>query len=161
MIYVLEIHGPQEAQAWFAFDGQDLLRKVQAQDPLQPWEVFDEISARELMDLVRDGPLDEAARQVFPAIAALGDQHGWDTTLFRADHLLGAGMYQPDPIKVEQACLAALDQRTGIRRVYWTDQQAIAAIEGQEPLFEALGGWRARHALREQLLSLEVLAEDV
>jgi hypothetical protein len=37
--------------AWFAFDDADCARKVCVADPLQPWEVWDCASARELLDL--------------------------------------------------------------------------------------------------------------
>lgn len=45
----------------------------------------------------------------------------------------------------------------------WPDEQsAILAMEdGTNPLWQRSGGWRARHALREQLIATEALADDV
>ncbi|MFZ2629645.1 MAG: hypothetical protein WAX67_12305 [Rugosibacter sp.] len=41
-------------------------------------------------------------------------------------------------------------------RVYWSDSEATAALEG-EPLFENKDGFWGREALREQLVALEVV----
>ena len=173
MIFVVEVpHAdakPSEAHAWFAFDGDDLLGKVVVDDPLQSWEVFDTTTARELLSLVGEEPGTPQARSAFPGICRLADEYGLDTPLYRADYLLERGCYQPEPVRIEAACEAALKQRVAPLeqggtlkdlRIYWSEQQAVLATEGDDPLFHSPGGWRALHALREQLLALDVLAEN-
>jgi hypothetical protein len=45
-------------------------------------------------------------------------------------------------------------------RIYWTESEATAAFErAADPAWQG-EGWRARWALREQLVALEVLADD-
>jgi hypothetical protein len=56
--------------------------------------------------------------------------------------------------------LATLANPQGERCVYWDDTEAVAAFEGGDPLIAAKPLWRARHALYEQLVALEVLADD-
>jgi hypothetical protein len=48
----------------------------------------------------------------------------------------------------------------GERCVYWDETEAVAAFEGGDPLIAGAALWRARHALHEQLVALEVLAAD-
>ncbi len=52
-------------------------------------------------------------------------------------------------------------QADGVERiVYWDESEAVAAFEGGDPLIAGKPGWRARRALYEQLVALEVLADD-
>jgi hypothetical protein len=52
-------------------------------------------------------------------------------------------------------------QSDGVERiVYWNEAEAVAAFEGGDPLIAGKAGWRARRALYEQLVALEVLADD-
>jgi hypothetical protein len=56
---------------------------------------------------------------------------------------------------------AAALQAWAPHRLYWTESDALAAFERCE-LAEWQGdGWRARWALRNQLIALEVLADDL
>lgn len=168
MIFVIEVPYVGDAHAWFAYDGADLLRKVSVNDVLQSWEIFDTTTARELMTLVGAEPGSPQAKNAFPGICRLADEFGLDTLLYRADYLLERGCYQPQSVLPESACEAALRQRvdaqpdSGLKdvRIYWNEQQAVLALEGDDPMFQPPGGWRARHALREQLLSLDALAEN-
>jgi hypothetical protein len=48
----------------------------------------------------------------------------------------------------------------GERYVYWNEVDAIAAYEGRDPLIAGKSMWRARHALHEQLVALDVLTDD-
>ncbi|HEY5582408.1 MAG TPA: hypothetical protein VIK56_14850 [Rhodoferax sp.] len=48
----------------------------------------------------------------------------------------------------------------GERYVYWNEAEAVAAFEGRDPLIAGKALWRARHALHEQLVSLDVLTDD-
>ena len=63
-----------------------------------------------------------------------------------------------------QAAAEAADHALRVRgdcRIWWTEYQATAAFEDTEdPLWQG-AGWRARWALREQLVELEVLADDL
>ena len=46
------------------------------------------------------------------------------------------------------------------RIVYWNEAEAVHAFEGGDPLIADKSMWRARHALHEQLVSLDVLTDD-
>jgi hypothetical protein len=156
MIYILEFPAQGRARSWFAFDSDDFARKVYASDARDEWEIFDVVTARELLEGAGETPESPTARQNFPGIFGMGKQHGWDTPLYRADYLLGAGNFQPEPVSESAACAAALAQRVKLCRVYWSDAEATAALE-REPLFESREGFWAREALREQLVALEIL----
>lgn len=49
---------------------------------------------------------------------------------------------------------------TGESCIYWNEAQAVGAFEGNDPRIAAKEHWRARRALYEQLVALEVLADD-
>jgi hypothetical protein len=156
MIYVIEFPEQGRAHAWFAFEKQDLMRKIYAVDGRNEWEIFDVVTARELLELSGMTPDTPDVRDKFPAICGLGDQHGWDTPLYRADYLLGDGVFQTVAVSEIDACVAALMQRARNCKIYWSDTQATAALEN-DPLFQSKTGYWARDALREQLVSLEIL----
>lgn len=174
MIFVVEVPHQGEPRAWFAYDEEDLLIKVAEADPLQPWEIHDVATPREWLELLGADAADPSVPQRLPGVWSLGQEHGLDTPLYRADHLLGSGHYQAEPVTVARACEAALNARVtppepalpsqpGLRdvRIWWTEQAAVLAMEDPvEPLFTRAGGWRALHALREQLLALDVVAEN-
>jgi hypothetical protein len=161
VIYVLELPEQGQPRAWFAYDDEDFSRKVAAQDALQPWEIYDKLTARELLEDLGHAAIDAPARQAFPAICALGDEHGWDTPLYRADHLLGRGVFRPEPVTERDALAAALAARSGVTSyIYWSDRDAIGAFEGADPRIAPQGMWWARRALYEQLVAIEVLADD-
>ena len=108
MIFVLDHLGTEHPQAWFAFDDEDLLRKV----------------------------------------AAL------DLALLRATQV---SMDSSEPAELAEAALKA----RGDCRVYRSEAQATAAFERiDDPAWQG-DGWRARWALREQLVAMEVLADDL
>ena len=109
----------------------------------------------------RERAADEAARAAFPSVCALGDEHGWDTLLYRADHLLGRGVLSAQRVEESDALQAALAARPGEYRIYWSDQEAVLATEGADEWLCAPARWRARHALHQQLLSLDVLADNL
>ncbi len=168
MIFVVEVPHVGEPHAWFAFDAEDLYRKVWAEDALQSWEVYDTTTARELLLLVGEVPGSPQARSAFPGICKMADEFGLDTTLYRADHLLERGCYQPEPVSLQAACEAALQARVSPDahlgalkdlRIFWSEQAAVLASES-DPFFLQGAGWKSLHALREQLLALEVLAEN-
>jgi len=156
MIYVVEFPEQGRANAWFAFERQDFVRKVYVSDARKEWEIFDVVTARELLDLLDTTPEASDVRDKFPAICGLADQYGWDTPLYRADYLLGAGVFQAEAVTETDACVAALTQRMKTCRIYWSDTQATAALES-DPIFDGKEGYWGREALRDQLVSLEVL----
>ena len=159
MIHVVELPAQAAPLAWFAFDTADLLRKTAARLACEPWQVWDETCARELLALNDTSPDDPAAPQASPALFALGQAQGWDTPLYRSDALLGAGMLQAEPVTPVAACQAALARRQALR-LYADDAAAMAAFERGDTEFAPEGGWQARWALREQLVALELLADD-
>jgi hypothetical protein len=161
MIYVLESPSAVEPKAWFAYDDADFARKVAADDPLQDWEIYDQLTPRALLEALGHDTADAAARDACPAVCALGDTHGWDTALYRADHLLGRGVLRAEPVSERDALVAALAARGDDCCIYWTDTEAVAAFEGADPRIAVPERWRARHALYQQLLALEVLADDL
>lgn len=168
MIFVVEVPVAGDPRSWFAFDGDDLLSKVALDDPLNDYEIHDIASPRELLGWVGADPDSDTARTAFPGIWALVDEYGLDTPLYRADYALERGCYQAEPISAMRACEAALQARVtegdgGLKhvRIFWSEPEAVLAIESKDdPLFTGPGGWRALHALREQLLALDVLAEN-
>ena len=44
--------------------------------------------------------------------------------------------------------------------IYWDETEAVGAFEGGDPRLAGEALWRARRALYEQLVALEVLADD-
>ncbi|CAG9224364.1 hypothetical protein BVI434_420073 [Burkholderia vietnamiensis] len=73
--------------------------------------------------------------------------------------MLGRGVCGNQPVTLRDAAAAALAAR-GAAIVYWTDDDALAAFEGGDPRVAGERNWRARRALYEQLVALDVLADD-
>jgi hypothetical protein len=160
MIFVVHAPDAGTASAWFAFDDDDLLRKVAAGDAKAAHEIWDCASARELLELFDETPAGAGVGERFPGIAALGAECGWDTPLFRADYLQAPGLYAPEPVRPADACRAALRARGGRWRFYADETQALNAVDAPDDLYDGEGGWRARWALRQQLIAVEALADD-
>lgn len=155
MIHVLEVPWKRRPLAWFAFDEDDLTGKIRAARTSPDGAVYAVASPRQL--LAASGATLTAA----PAwIAALAVQHGWDTTLYRADALLETGSYQAEFISELQACVAALVAPLQTCRLYPDDATALEALY-RDPLYQGREGFYAHMALREQLIALEVLADDL
>lgn len=159
MIYVLERPAAGAPHAWFAYDAEDLVERVADRRGLSPWEVWDRRSARELLAMCGEQPDTEGVAGRLPALCALGATHGWDTPLFRADALLGEGLLSAAAVDPLHACTAALDAG-GLQATIWPDEtSAILAFEDDALAPWQGAGWRARHALREQLVATEALAD--
>ena len=154
MIHVIEFPEEGSVHAWFAFERQDLMRKICATDALEECEIFDVATPCELLEM--HGRTRHDAGEDFPGICSLGDQHGWDTLLYRADCLLGEGVFQTDAVLELDAHVAALRRRNADIRIYWSDTEAVSELEN-DPFFLSRAGFRAGDALREQLVSLEIL----
>jgi hypothetical protein len=161
MIYVVEAPVQGQAHAWFAFDDDDLLRKVATDDSKAAHEIWDSASPRELLELFDESPDSAGVGERYPGIHALGVQYGWETPLFRADYLQEPGLYAPEPVRLVDACRAALRARGGEWRFYEGEQHALTAVDKPDALFDRAGGWRARWALRQQLIAVEALADDL
>ena len=161
MIFVVEVPPQAAAHAWFAFDEGDLLRKVANEDARQEHEIWDRASARELLDLFDLHPDSPDVDDSHPGLCALATEFGWDTPLFRADYLQQPGLYAPEPVRLIDACRAALRARGGEWRFYEGEQHALIAVDKPDALFDREGGWRARWALRQQLIAVEALADDL
>ena len=160
MIYIIEEPTKGDVKAWFAFDQQDFIRKVYAIGGREPWEIYDVTSARELLDLFDKTPDTPNAKEDCPAIYALGEAHGWDTPLYRADALLGAGVYQVEKVEEKDACAAAIAINVdGLCHVLWSDKEAITALDS-DPQFDMKTHFYARIALRDQMVSVEALEEN-
>jgi hypothetical protein len=158
VIYVLEMPEGEQPRAWFAYDEADFVRKVAASDALDAEEIHDVSTPRELLGFAGPTP-DAVTRAQYPSICAIGDAHGWDTPLYRADYLLGRGVCQPEVVTRRDASEAALQAR-GDCLVYWNDRDAIGAFEGADSRLAGASRWHARRALYEQLVALDVLADD-
>ncbi len=59
-----------------------------------------------------------------------------------------------------QKILVSQTLQAGKFSIYWSDSEALAAFEGADPQLVGEAGWWARRALHEQLVALEVLADD-
>ena len=160
MIHIVELPEHGSPRAWFAFDGDDLLAKTGLTLARQSWTIWDCTSVRELLGGPAGVPDEPGAdvSELPSALLALGREHGWDTPLYRADDVLGEGRLETLPVSVVTACTRALSTR-GPVRVYPDDSAAMAAFERGDAEFGA-AGWKARWALRQQLIELEVLADD-
>lgn len=100
MIYVVEVPHQGRPHAWFAFDRDDFVRKVQATHAVEPVpEDFD-------------------------------------------------------------ACVVVLEQALKTCRVYLHDELAIRALQS-DPLLDPKDGFYAHMALREQLIAMEAMEEDI
>lgn len=160
MILTVEIPHSGSPRSWFAFDENDFIRKVQLALPTTDAVVFGTTTPRELLaseGLVPDSP---RLRITHASILALADEHGWDTILYRADMLLAPGLYQSEPVDEFVAHVAALAHTLKSCRVYGDETQALDALYS-DALYAGRDGFYAHMALREQLIALEVLADDM
>ncbi len=153
MIHVVEVPWEGRPQAWFAFDEDDLIGKIQTRRIVAGRQIHMIATARELLAASgADSPPDW--------IADLAAQHDWDTPLYRADALLEPGHYQREPVSLLHAHLAALAAPLQRCRVHPNDESALEALHG-DPVYQGREGFYAHMALREQLIALEVLADDL
>jgi len=159
MIYVVEFPHQIHACAWFAFDEQDFVRKVRAKCT-GDWTIFTAATPRQQLEAAGHTPESPDARTEHAGIFDLAEAHGWDTVLYRADYLFGEGVYQIEPISEFDACVAAIAHDLQACRVYLSDQAATSALYG-DPLYDGREGFHAHMALREQLIALEVISDDL
>lgn len=159
MIYIVEVPHEGRPRAWFAFDPQDFTSKVQAARNRADWIIYTEETPRQRLEMTGDTLDTPGARDIHADIFARADQYGWDTVLYRADYLLDHGLYQIDPVSELEAYVAAIAQDLKTCRVYLSDDDASDALY-KDPLFQGRDGFYAHMALRDQLISLEVIADE-
>lgn len=160
MILVVEIPHAGKPRCWFAFDEEDFVRKAHAALPAGDAVVFSAGTARGLLaaqGLIADAP---GLAGSHPQILQLATEHGWDTTLYRADHLLAPGLYQAEPVPEFLAWVAALAHALKDCRIYMDEEQAMDELYA-DPLYAGREGFYAHMALRDQLIALEVLSDDM
>lgn len=155
MIHVVEVPWEGRPLAWFAFDEGDLIGKIRVRRADAGQCIHAVASAREL--LATSGAAPDASPDW---IAELAARYGWDTPLYRADALLEPGVYQPEPVNALHAHLAALAGPLQSCRLHPSDESALEALYG-DPLYQGRAGFYPHMALREQLIALEVLADDL
>ncbi len=162
MIITLEVPHQGRPRCWFAFDEDDFIRKttLALQETTANGVIYAQSTPNQL--LTKQGLVPDAAnlRDQHPDIVALADQHGWDTPLYRADYLLAPGHYQREEVPEFVAHVAALACTLQLCRVYFDEQQALQALE-QDELYRDKAGFFHHMALRNQLIALEVLADDL
>ncbi|MBS1211716.1 MAG: uncharacterized protein H6R26_332, partial [Proteobacteria bacterium] len=96
MIYVVEIPHQSRARAWFAFDQEDFARKVRTAKASEGYTLFAAASPRQQLQAAGHTPESASGHAEYSGIFELADLHGWDTVLYRADYLLGQGVYQAE-----------------------------------------------------------------
>jgi hypothetical protein len=160
MIYVVEFPVEGRARAWFAFNSEDFILKVRAVRARDGWVIFEARSGRERLTALGTSPEAPDAPRMHTDVFALAAAHGWETPLYRADYLLGRGVLQAAPVDEFQACVAALAQDLKTCRIYLHDEDAIAALL-REPLLDPTDNFYAHMALREQLIAMEAMEEDI
>jgi len=159
MIYVVEFPHHAQPHAWFAFDKEDFSRKVRA-GHTGDRTLVSAATPRQQLEAAGVLPDSAGARDLYPGIFDLAQSHGWDTVLYRADYLLGEGVYQAEPVSEFDACVAAVADELRACRVYLSDQAATTALY-TDPLYDGREGFHAHMALRNQLIALDVIADDL
>lgn len=150
MIHVVEIKENHHANVWFAFDEEDFVRKVLATyGKNADMMIYQKTTVEQLRS---DNSI---SADIIQELAAKHDEH---TPLYRADYLLGDGIYQAETISALRASLAAVASNVDFR-IYSNDEDALEELD-REPLFRTKEGFDARLKLRSQLVEIEVIAED-
>lgn len=160
MILTVEIPHAGKPSCWFAYDEDDFIRKVKATRVEVAGVVYNVITPREL--LAEQGLVPDSAgwHEQRPDILALANEYGWDTVLYRADYLLAPGLYQTDPVSEFVAHVALLAHELRACRVYRDEEQAMDALY-RDDIYAGKAGFYAHMALREQLIALEVMSDDL
>jgi len=160
MIYVVEFPHQGRAHAWFAFNRDDFVRKVRAIRTREGWVIFEALSAQQRLAAAGMSPESPSAAQTHAELFALANTHGWDAPLYRADHVYGQGVLQAEPVDEFNASVGALVQDLKTCRVHLSDEQAIDALQ-RDPLYDPDEGFYAHMALRQQLIAMDAMEEDL
>lgn len=160
MILAVEIPRQGKPGCWFAFDEEDFIRKVRLARAGAEGVIFRVETPRMLLD-ARGGKPDSPDAHIQHAdLLEMAATHGWDTPMYRADYLLAPGHYQADEVSEFVAHVATLAHGLKACRVYPDETHALAALE-TDPLYAGREGFYAHMALRDQLIALEVLSDDL
>ena len=89
----------------------------------------------------------------------MASRKGWGALLYRADYYTGDQDYTDQPIDEWEAYVAAIGGPEDECRIYASDESAVNALY-HDPFYQRLEGYHAHWVLREQLVALEVIAED-
>jgi len=147
-IFVVEMPHAAAPRAWWSPDQAEFFRRVE-QTNINGHVIFEETTARHLAQPA--GHEAHAARE-------LGDRFGWDTPLYRADHIFD-GLYRVEPIEALSAYEAAV--RRGLKNAYFLygADEALDAID-QPNYWLHPGGVAAHRALTVLLARIGLLQED-
>lgn len=160
MLYVVEIPHEGRPKSWFAFDQDDLMRKVHAAKTESNQMVYGTTTASEhleKLDAATDNPELDAEREL---LLKLIEQQGGDTLLYRADYLLGSDVYQAEAVSELDACVTALAAELKLCRIFGSETAAVNALYN-DPIFDPNQEFYNHMALREQLIALEVISDDL
>lgn len=160
MLYVVEIPHEGRPKSWFAFDQDDLMRKVHAAKTESNQIVYCTTTAREQLDKLgtaTDNPDVNAERNL---LLKLIEQQGGDTVLYRADYLLGSDVFQAEAVSELDACITALATDLKFCRIYSSETAAVNALYN-DPIFDPEAEFYTHMALREQLIAMEVITDDL
>jgi hypothetical protein len=160
MILTVEIPHGGKPSCWFAFDEDDFIRKVKVARSDAIGVIYGVNTPREL--LAAQGLVPDAAglADSQPGIVSLAKEYGWDTSLYRADYLLAPGLYQADEVSEFVAHVAVVAKELKACRVYRDEEQAMDCLY-KDSLYAGKEGFYAHMALREQLIALEVMSDDL
>jgi hypothetical protein len=160
MLYVVEIPHEGRAKSWFAFDQDDLMRKVHAAKTESNQMVYCTTTAGEQLEKLgtaTDNPDADAERNL---LLELIEQQGGDTVLYRADYLLGSDVYQAEAVSELDACVTALATDLKLCRIFGSETAAVNALYN-DPIFDPNKEFYNHMALREQLIAMEVISDDL
>ncbi len=160
MILTLEVPQQGKASCWFAFDEADFIRKVQLARPNPDGVIFRVDTARQMLDARGAAPDSPGVHEHHADLLEMAATHGWDASMYRADYLLAPGHYQAEEVSEFVAHVAVLAHGLKACRVYPDEEQAMDALY-TDPLYAGREGFYAHMALREQLIALEVLSDDL
>jgi len=160
MILVIEIPRVGKPGCWFAFDEADFVRKVRLTRKAIDGVVFQIETPRRLLAARGASSDSPGAQEQHADLVQLAAANGWDANVYRADYLLAPGHYQSEEVSEFLAHVALLAQGLKACRVYPDEEQAMDSLYG-DPLYEGREGFYAHMALREQLIALEVISDDL
>lgn len=158
MIYVVQMPKAGRPHAWFAFDKDDFKRKVYAHCN-DEGVIFRSATAREVLTEAGLDPEGSLASADYPEVFRAAARKGWGAMLYRADYYTGHHRYTEEPIDEWEAYAAAIGNPEDDCRIYGSDASAVNALY-HDPFFQRRESFYAHLALREQLVALEVIAED-
>lgn len=160
MILTVELPHAGRPHCWFAFDEADFFRKTRLGRPCADAEIFSVGTPRARLAAASLAPDSPDLAATHAELSAAAAAHGWDTMLYRADFLLAPGLYQIEEVSEFVAHVAAVAHSLKACRVYRDEEQAMDALHA-DPLFAEKDGFLAHMALRDQLIALEVISDDL